>query len=194
MRAPQGMMTLKQFLRPIRQAFKPYPWIRFEQTALSSPGEAFSDAVCVTGRFDPNYFDRPGCRERIMCFVTVSGHSNKSNNKIRFEGPRRERILFDIFATIAHERIHLLQSHKAHGCPRLYKHHNSSIRYYGSKIEIDAYAFTSALEEHYGFVSDILKKYKELFKPDDPIYKRFLKKKWEYGLTLPPLNAIINRA
>jgi hypothetical protein len=72
----------------------------------------------------------------------------------------------------------------------MYKHHDSSVGYYGSKIEVDAYAFTSALEEHYGFVSDVLKKYRELFKPDDPIYKRFLKKKWQYSLTMPSTSAI----
>ncbi len=182
MTAPQGLMTLKAFLAPIRKAFKPYPWIRFEQKMLCSNSFAeISDAVCVTGRFEPDWCDRS------VCFVTISGYSNRENDKVRFEGLRRERILFDIFATIAHERIHMLQDRKAHGCPRMYKHHSSAVSYYGSKIEIDAYALTAVLEEHYGWTSEVLKKYRELFDPGDPIFKRFLKKKWEYSLTMPPL-------
>jgi len=108
----------------------------------------------------------------------------------------RRNILFDIFATITHERIHLLQSRKSKGCPRSYRvrHKDPLIqqrwRYYGSKIEIDAYAHSAALEEAYGFRQDVLERYRELFKPDDFRFKRFLKKKAKYSLTLPPLSVI----
>lgn len=180
MGAPSGDLTLYEFMKPLRKAFRPYPWIRFEQTELKN-ADGFSDAVVVSGRFDPD------CCDRSICFVTLSGYSERENKGIWFEGSFRKRLLFDIFATIAHERIHLLQDRKAHGCPRSFRHPDPVKKYFGSVIEIDAYAHTSALEEHYGLTSDVHVKYRELFRLDDPIYKRFLKKKWEWSLTLPPL-------
>jgi hypothetical protein len=111
-------------------------------------------------------------------------------------GTLRHRILFDVFATIAHERIHMLQNYKATGCPRpLHDRYADPVternrRYYGATNEIDAYGFTAALEEHYGEQPDILTRYRTVFAPDDLCYKRFLKKKVKYSLTLPQVRVI----
>jgi hypothetical protein len=63
-------------------------------------------------------------------------------------------------------------------------------RYYGATNEIDAYGLTAALEEHYGVHPDIVTRYRAVFGLDDPCYKRFLKKKAKYSLTLPPVRVI----
>lgn len=185
MKAPTGKLSLYQILRPLKLAFKPYPWIRLESRSIPVP--TIKNALSISGRFEPDYCGR------VLCVVTVTNFAEASRGKILFTDRMRDRVLFDIFATIAHERIHLLQSHKAKACPRPYRVHHSDNQikkdqeYYGATNEIDAYGFTSALEEVHGVHGDILERYRKIFSPDDFRFKRFLKKKYKWSLTLPAL-------
>jgi len=189
--APEGEQSLGQILSRLRKSFRPYPWIRFTGKSLpiqytnarhTPPSD---NLLCVTGCFDPDYHGDP------VCFVSLSNYSQDPKKKVRFTGNLRRRILFDMFATIAHERVHLLQNHKAKACPRppQVRHSDPLVqrnrRYYGATNEIDAYGLTAALEEHYGVHPDIVTRYRAVFGLDDPCYKRFLKKKAKYSLTLP---------
>jgi hypothetical protein len=189
---PGGELSLCQIVGRLSKSFTRYPWIRFRQGVFpvrhlqSGYSMPTDDVLCVSGYFDPDIEGEP------VCVVTVNNCSEHQKKKIDFTRNLRQQILFDVFATIAHERIHLLQHHKAKACPRPRHdtHPNPIIqrnrRYYGSTNEIDAYGFTAALEDMYGFRSDISTRYREMFSLDDPLYKRFLKKRTKYRLTMPP--------
>jgi hypothetical protein len=190
-KVPEGSLTPKQIIQPLRKAFKPYPWIRFEKRIMSiSNAKGLADGMLITGKFEHDWVDRP------VCFVTLWFHSGKEDKSIWFSGKLRDRILFDIFATIAHERVHMLQAKKAKACPRNF-HVNIThdwmlkrdIQYYGSKIEIDAFGLTSVLEDRFGMSGEIIERYRKLFTPYSLLYKRFLKKKYEYNLKTPHINS-----
>lgn len=191
-KVPEGILTTKQIMQPLRRGFRRYPWIRFEQRTLKQQeAVGFHDGMLITGCFEHDWCDRP------RCVVTLSFYSEKQTKTVFFVGKLRKRILFDIFATIAHERVHLLQSRKAKSCPRRYRVNGSDqakkmdLQYYGSDIEIDAFAQTSVLEDRFGMKGEIMERYRQLFTPDDWRFKRFLKKKFQYNLQLPNINSTI---
>jgi hypothetical protein len=194
--APEGELTLQQIVGPLRKAFKPYPWIRFEvrhQPVNGLGPNCDRDTLwstCVSGRFEPDYCGRS------VCFVTISDYALLKGRTINFTGDRRKRILFEIFTTLAHERIHLLQSRKAQACPRPYRAPEApawlrpSVEYYGESNEIEAFAYTAALEEWCGVVSESVSRYRVLFGSSHPLYKKFLKKKVKFSLTMPEVCVI----
>lgn len=112
--------------------------------------------------------------------------------KIKLAIPRsvRLRLLFDVFSTLAHEYVHQEQYQKQKACPRNYRHKDRLTAYYGQKVEIQAYALVAALEAVYAGSTATLDQYRQLFTPDHPRYKRFLKTMWKYRLTLLPANVI----
>lgn len=184
---PERELSFAQIGSALRKAFKPYPWIRFVMKVVADE----SETLTVSGLFEPDYCDRS------VCFITITHFTEHPKHPIWFFGRLRTQVLFDVFTTIAHERVHLLQDRKAQGCPRLYRVKTplhptlkQQHEYYGSNIEIDAFGLTAALEQAYGYPEGTLKQYRHLFAPADPRYKRFLKKRWEYGLTLPPKSDI----
>lgn len=185
--------TVTGAVRLLQNAFRHSPWIRFYNFQLpitpNNPGDCYPEHfVVVSGELHRNHDDSP----EVRIYLTRCADSQVLPTDAR----ALHQLLFDIFTTIAHEQIHLLQSEKAKGCPRNYhvKHADPDVKklyeYYGSTGEIDAYGNTAALEAKYGFHAEVLERYKEIFKPDDPRYKRFLKKTWKYGLTLPNIDDI----
>lgn len=190
--APEGVLTLQQIVGPLRKAFKPYPWIRFEVRHLPIAILGDKDVqweFCVSGRFEPDY-----CGQSV-CFIAVSDYRQLKGDSIWFYGKLRETVLLKIFSTIAHERIHLLQSRKAKACPRPYRMSGDSIlirrmEYMGSTNEIEAFALTEALEEQLGAGGRLTNEYRTLFGPSHPLFKKFLKKKVKFSLTMPPIRDI----
>lgn len=187
MSVPEGRFTMRQIVRALNLKFSSYPWIRFRDKHIVGTDML----VSVSGEYDPDF------RGRDICVVKFIHSGKDRTDKIHFYGQFRKNILFDAFTTLAHERVHLLQARKSRGCPRSYRVHGDfpdeirqQYEYYGSNIEIDAFAHTSALESLCNGKSPVHSLYRDLFAATDPRYKRFLKKKWKHGLTLPDLGSI----
>ena len=162
------------------KAFKCEPLIRFEMESFSWKPTKYYE-VSVGGMFEVNDSDQPVIRIFLnMPKVTF-------DETILILSSQRRELLFQVFLTLAHEYVHFAQYKKQRGCPRPYSDPNPRRAYYGQVTEIDAHALTAALEDHYGSgaPSTTHKLYRGVFKPDDPLYKRFLKKKAKYSLTLP---------
>lgn len=193
---PAGDWSFNQIMRQLTKTFSPYPWIKIRRKIVDEGCPKFG----VAGLYDPAEGDRGAC------IITVHFFSKDTKQSLCFRGDTRIKLLFQVFTTIMHERRHFLQSVKASAWPRPFRAKSTDrfglklpeiVRemqdYYGSKDEIDAFAYTSALEVTYGLESQKYvsrDRYKVAFSIGDSLYHRFLKKRYKYMLTLPPLDDI----
>lgn len=192
----EGDLTFHQIVLRLRKAFSPYPWIKMQSKIIDQGCAKFG----IYGIYDPTKGDRGSITVMIQFF------SKDTKVKMQFRGSMRTDMLFQIFTTIMHERQHFLQAKKSTACPRPYRAKArdrfglplpEAVRqmqeYYGSKDEIDAFAYTAALELKYGGPSQkylTSDQYKVAFSIGDQLYHRFLKKRYQYLLRIPSLEYI----
>lgn len=170
--------TIRDIVNLLNTAFKRSPWIVFGHfIAKVSPTKHFT----VNGLF---WMVEDGTPDIGITLISSTAKRLGGSPEVY------DRMLFEIFSTITHERLHMLQSQKAKGCPRKYqvKHIDPIVKfqmeYYGSNNEIDAYGQESALAMLYGYPDEINDRFRGIFSLDDPRYKRFLKKRWKHSIMI----------